>query len=193
MAKAALELEILTDWNALRFHRQGILPPLLDFVQRENPGCHSQKGDFHRKLRGKFPSWRAGRKNMDEAQALGLPSLTHFIQEIFGEGRGSRSRIRDAVGGHDFHNILFGSILESRVGSGGGPAQQGGCRASLDARIHVAFVVITDVNDVVVPLGAPRKGLQSDVERPPIPSPSHYLNVLDTSGHQSFLYAGGGN
>ena len=87
--------------------------------------------------------------------------------------------------GNGHHVFLPGALAEAllaRRGRGGhGP--EGGGAGTLDAGVHIGFVVPADVGEVVAPFQGPGEGLEADVAGGAVAAHGHHL------GHGAFKFA----
>ena len=99
--------------------------------------------------------------------ALGsLHGLVQLLIIVFHKSRGCRGYIFTIVHHHDQRQILgipgFTAVCIAD-GCSGSPGTEGGCAGSLHTRIHVAFVVHTNIKDLFAAFGGSGQGLEPDV------------------------------
>ena len=61
----------------------------------------------------------------------------------------------------------------------------------MDTGIHVSFVIIADIDYIIVALGRAGKRLQTDVKGPPVAGPGQNLNLFLAKHFIAGFYAGG--
>ena len=87
------------------------------------------------------------------------------------------------MGGNDLKKILLGSEVAADVfacGRGGRSCAEWRQRAFLDTRVHICFVVVADIEDIVVAVYRSRQSLQADVSRAAVACKAHRVKVGDT-------------
>ncbi len=87
------------------------------------------------------------------------------------------------MGFHDLDEILL-MLLFGEDRGGGRQSPHGRGAGPLGARIHVAFVVITDIDEVRPPLRGPAQGLDAHVEGPAVAGNSHDGGVRPVQGRR---------
>ena len=169
MLESLLHLQVIR--RILEFLRLVGQLHLAAFVLRQIPQSaldrHLRQLDRLRRIIA--PARRARRRYVDDSASLdllGLRDLCHVVLRI----RHRRCRhIRDAVRAHDLEQALSELVLLAlRARSCRGrrrPRVERGRSRSLHARVHVRFVVVADVDQIIVSLRSARKTLQTDVDR----------------------------
>src|SRR4030042_3476606 len=118
-----------------------------------------------------FPTRRAGGEEMDETGSLNVLRLLKFSEEILGIGNRVSGGIRNLVISHNRHDIFFGVLFGLHDRSGRRPSEKWRCGTSLSPCVHIAFIVIADVDEIFVSFCSTREGLDPDIKSPTISSP----------------------
>ena len=85
------------------------------------------------------------------------------------------------MGFHDLDEILL-MLLFGQDRGGGRQSTHGRGAGPLGARIHVAFVVITDIDKVCSPFRRPAQGLDPHIEGPAVAGNSHHGGIRFVEG-----------
>ncbi len=123
-----------------------------------------------------LPAGRAGRQDVQEAEAGDAERVTHLAHRVLGVRERDRSRVGDAVRGHDRQDVFLLDVLAVRRGGGRGAERCG--RRALPAGVAVDLVVVTEVEDVLVALGGGREGRHADVVGAAVSRPAEDAGVL---------------
>src|SRR5699024_8644537 len=116
-----------------------------------------------------------------EAVLGGSQALLHLADEVGHVGGGGGGAVGYAVHreyeGHVFLRLLLAGELAAQRGGGGARALGGG-GAALIARVHIALVVVADVEDVLAALRRAGQALEAAVGAGAVAGHGDYVHVL---------------
>ena len=138
------------------------------FEHREEACLARETRDRDRLAGGRSPAQWAGDEHMDVARAVQGHRVLHLRLEIPQVGDRRSGDIWDLVGERDQRHELSlppggAGMIADRL-SRRGPRRRRCRRRSLDSGVHVALVVVTDVEHVVAPLEHARQAPEPDVD-----------------------------
>ena len=122
--------------------------------------------------------------------AFGFLDLAHKVVEVSYTGG---SRIGDAVSGYDLKHILFLSEIAVDILAGRGcccPCAEGCQGTFLNTCVHIGFIVITDIKDIVIPVYRTGKSLQTDIRCTAVTGKAYRMKTGYSLRFQSGLYTG---
>ncbi|MPM95538.1 hypothetical protein SDC9_142693 [bioreactor metagenome] len=106
---------------------------------------------------------------MDDSAALHTLGFCHFLHKIFRIGYAGGCRIGNPVSSNDIEQILSEMSLLALCnftnGSSGCPRTVGGGAGSLDACIHIGFIIIAQINDIVISFAGTGNSLKTNIHR----------------------------
>ena len=97
--------------------------------------------------------------------------LLDLPDEILRVGDARRGGVGDPMGRQGLDDVLLAHLLPVLARGGRRPGPVGRRGAALDARVHVGFVVVADVDEVLVSLHGARERLEADVEGAAVAGP----------------------
>src|SRR5574341_753891 len=118
---------------------------------------------------------------MEKTESLDIFCSLHFPYEIKRIADRERGIIGYLMCDHDVAEIFLKAPISLDFpahGRGRGPCAKGRPAASLYARVHVGFIVKTDIEDIVVPLRSTRHALKTYVISPAIPCEPYHSDLF---------------
>ncbi len=167
VAISPLNLQILVNGEALRLVGYPIFSAIKCFIQREEPCFYRQHGRLYCEVLCHPQPVAQGSENVKEFCTLNVFCLFNLVHEILRIAYRGCSSIGYPVSSHDLHNILFLAGLPRR---GNSPCAFRGCRACLNAGIHIGLIVEAYVDVMFVAIHRSREGLEPYVKVPPSPA-----------------------
>ena len=166
MPEASLGFEVFFHRPQFRNLNGDAIAAVDHLIERKDAGFHRQAADPDGLVGRHAPPGGADREDVDVGRTRCAGRFLHLFHQVEGIAGTGRGHIGDVVSDGDFGHVLFpgdlpGDLLAGR--RGGGAGAEGGGRGALDAGVHIGFVVVTDVYEVVAPLEGARKGLKADV------------------------------
>ena len=169
MRKAPLQLQIFGDRHLAADLALMRDDAVLGFEDREQPALDREPRQLDRVLRRRAPAERAGHVDLDIARAVNAHRLGHLALEVVQVGDGRGRDIGNAVRDRDLRHELAGAedvarLLAHRRRRRGARRRRRRRRA-LHAGVHVGFVVVADVEHVVVALEHAGQAAEADIGR----------------------------
>ena len=130
------------------------------------------------------PTRRAWCDNVNIFRTLDFRRLLYLVQKISHISHCSCCSIGNIMSRHDFKHILFRTDISVYIFTcwrSCGLCAERRKTAFLDSRIHVSFIVVADIDDVIVTINNSGKRLYSDVCRTAVTCESNRCKVFDTS------------
>src|ERR1035437_2095623 len=177
VAEASLPAQIRFDRIVRVVYSEPPALAILHLEEREHAVLDRHAREFDRLVVATLPPWRAGREDVQEPRAAQIASVRRLGKQVHGIGNRGGRRVGNPVRREDAKNVLLVACFRMLRRRGRGPRAPRRGRRPLDAGVHVRFVVVTAVEDVLVALRPSRQRLQADVERAAIANPHEHGGV----------------
>jgi hypothetical protein len=142
---------------------------LLGFEDRKQSGLDRQPRKANGVVRCRAPAERTRHVDMDVACAVNAHRLDDLALQVVEVGDRCSRDIGNAVGHRDLRHALAGAEhvagLRSHRRRGGGAGGGRRRRRALHTGIHVGFVIVADVEHIIVALEHSRETAEADVRR----------------------------
>ena len=142
---------------------------VLGLEHRKQAGFDREPRQPDRVVRGRAPAERARHVDVDVARAVDAHRLDHLALEVVQVGDGRGRDIGNAVRDRDLRHALAGAEHVAGLGTdrrrGRGARGRRRRRGALHAGVHVAFVVVADVEHVIVALEHAGQAAEADIGR----------------------------
>ena len=163
------------------------------FCQIPQAAVYDFLRDLHRFICRDSPAGGAGGDDVDVLGSSDLRCLFHLAHEVVQIADAGSCGVGDAVSGNDLEHVFLRSEIAADVFAcrrRGGFGAEGGQRAFLDAGVHVGFVVVADVQDVVIAVDGAREGLDADIRRAAVAGEADRVEIGDALRPQAGFNAG---
>jgi hypothetical protein len=176
--KAPLPLQPDPDGKRLPRRISDAVATAFDLVQRPVARLNRQPGDLHQLFGRVVPPGLAGREDVEEGGARGRERPPQLLPQIAPVADAGLGDVGCAVGRDDLGEILpwleLAALPRAHRGRRRARALRRGA-AALDPRVHVPFVVVADVQEVIPALNRPGQALQPDIVGAAISADGHDL------------------
>ena len=167
MGEAPLRLQIVLDRNLPADLAAAGDGAVFGFEHREQPALDGEPRQTDGVVRGRAPAERARHVDVDIARAVNAHRLDDLALEIVQVGDGRGRDIGNAVSDGDFRHALAGAedvaglLAHGRRGRGARGRRRR--RGALHAGVHIGFVVVTNVEHVIVALEHAGQAAETDI------------------------------
>src|ERR1039457_161546 len=177
-----LRLEVFLYWNLTSYLQHTRDFAVFGLKHREHAGLLGQPCQANGVMRSRAPAQRARDKQVDITRAAYVHRLAYLVFQITQIGHRRRGDIRNVVRHGDLRHVFALAEHVARLGTdrhGGRGTRRRRCgRRTLHASVHVGFVVVTDVQHIVVALEHSRQTTKADVGGAAVAALRHDAHIM---------------
>ncbi len=142
--------DVLLDGATRVVDREAPGASVLYFHEWEHPPLDGHAGQVDGLVVLRLPSRRARGQDVDETGPTDRAGLLHLLHQVHRVGHRGGGGVRNPVRRHDGHDVLLGLVLRVDGRCRGRPRSPRRGRRALDPGVHVRFVVVAEVDEILV-------------------------------------------